>query len=222
MAKILIITGATSIPLDGVRKITNLATGKTGLSIAREAQSRGHEVTLLTSSPSEPPTTPQWNETHFESFDELKNLLQKQVMKQKPDAIVMAAAISDYGNPSIHDSFGGEVTPQAGVAKFPSDKEEVWIRLHKLPKLIDQIRTHWGFGGILVKFKLEAGISEERLLSVAETSRLHSKADLIVANRLEDFKNWTWVGPTASGFSRISRQQLPAFLLDTMQQLLEK
>jgi len=46
-------------------------------------------------------------------------------------------------------------------------------------------RTRWHYQGILVKFKLEVGISEDQLIQIASASRTASGANLIVANTLE-------------------------------------
>ena len=63
-----------------------------------------------------------------------------------------------------------------------------------LPKLIDRFRRPWGFSGILVKFKLEVGISEQDLLKIAEESRQASAADLMVANTLDGAAQWARLG----------------------------
>ena len=48
---ILVTAGNTQTPLDRVRCITNIFSGRTGARIAAEAAARGHRVTLLTSHP---------------------------------------------------------------------------------------------------------------------------------------------------------------------------
>jgi phosphopantothenate-cysteine ligase/phosphopantothenoylcysteine decarboxylase/phosphopantothenate--cysteine ligase len=48
---LLVTAGNTLVPIDKVRGITNIFTGRTGASIALEAHRRGHGVTLLTSHP---------------------------------------------------------------------------------------------------------------------------------------------------------------------------
>ncbi len=48
---LLVTAGNTLVPIDRVRAITNVFTGRTGASIARCAWERGHTVTLLTSHP---------------------------------------------------------------------------------------------------------------------------------------------------------------------------
>ncbi|MGA9855786.1 MAG: phosphopantothenoylcysteine decarboxylase, partial [Gammaproteobacteria bacterium] len=48
---IFITAGNTLVPIDRVRGITNVFSGRTGAAIARCAWERGHTVTLLTSHP---------------------------------------------------------------------------------------------------------------------------------------------------------------------------
>ena len=60
---------------------------------------------------------------------------------------------------------------QSSAGKIKSDESELWMRLVRAPKLIDRVRDPWGFAGVLVKFKLEVGLTDEELLRVAERSR---------------------------------------------------
>ena len=60
-----------------------------------------------------------------------------------------------------------------------------------------------------MKFKLEVGISEEKLVEVAEASRRQSSADLIVANTLDGAPHWAYVGPIADRYERVTRRELP-------------
>jgi phosphopantothenoylcysteine decarboxylase/phosphopantothenate--cysteine ligase len=47
--KVLITSGGTSEPIDGVRVLTNTSTGRTGVGIAANLARNGHEVVLLRS-----------------------------------------------------------------------------------------------------------------------------------------------------------------------------
>ena len=47
----LVTAGNTQSPIDRVRCITNIFTGRTGAAVARTAWGRGHTVTLATSHP---------------------------------------------------------------------------------------------------------------------------------------------------------------------------
>jgi len=95
----------------------------------------------------------------------------------------------------------------------------LWLRLVRTPKLVDLIRTDWRFRDLLVKFKLEVGIDEKRLLEIAESSRRHSDADLMVANTLEGAHAWAYVGPLDGQYQRIGRRELAARLIGAVEDL---
>ncbi len=109
---------------------------------------------------------------------------------------------------------------QAGKVK--SDEPELWLRLVRAPKLVDFIRADWGFRGVLVKFKLEVGISTDELVTIAERSRTHSAADLMVANTLEESATSAYLGPLDGTYHRVGRGALAVRLLDAVEQLHEE
>jgi len=100
---LLVTAGNTHTPIDQVRVITNIFTGRTGAAIAVMAHRRGHHVTLLTSCPEvladwSPPTSedPRWHLHTYRSFTDLENLLARLVPSGSFQAIIHAAAVSDY------------------------------------------------------------------------------------------------------------------------------
>src|SRR5262249_23118710 len=104
------------------------------------------------------------------------------------------------------------------AGKVKSDDPELWLRLVRAPKLVDSIRTDWAFTGVLVKFKLEVGVSDEQLLQAAEASRKQSAADLMVANTLEGAETYAFLGPRDGAYERVERGELAARLLDAVAQ----
>jgi hypothetical protein len=72
---------------------------------------------------------------------------------------------------------------------------------------------------VLVKFKLEVGVSDERLLEIAERSRVQSGADLMAANTLEGSGFWAFLGPLAGRYERVGRRELASRLLEAVEQL---
>ncbi len=69
--------------------------------------------------------------------------------------------------------------------KISSSFDELYLRLVPTPKIVDLIREHWGYKGYLVKFKWQTMMSDDQLLKIAEESRVHSRAEMMVANCLE-------------------------------------
>lgn len=211
---LLVTAGNTQTPIDKVRVITNIFTGRTGAAIARRAQERGHQVTLLTSHPGTAEGAPIEVRT-YRTYDDLKREMAACVRRAGLEAIVHSAAVSDYAVSGAYSAPGGR---RIVSGKIRSDSGELWLKLVRTRKLVDMIRNEWRFRGVLVKFKLEVGVSRARLLKRAEDSRLHSKADLMVANTLEGSGSWAYLG-AGKEYRRIVRRNLPDRLLVEVERL---
>lgn len=221
--KILITAGNTQSPIDRVRCITNIFSGRTGAAIATAALSRGHEVTLVTSRPDaiDPAVSSEWNGTWtvrpYRTFDDLQALLAEVIPGGMYDAVVHAAAVSDYSVTGVFSRGRGGEFSDVSAGKIKGAHPELWLRLEPTPKLVDRIRRDWAFSGTLVKFKLEVDVTDDELLAVAESSRLYSGADLMVANTLDGMSEWAFVG--AMEYVRVRRPELPSELLNRVEAL---
>lgn len=236
---LLVTAGNTLVPIDRVRCMTNVFTGRTGAQVALEAHARGHTVTLFTSHPEAvaevargaAPSGERWQVLRYRTFDDLRGRMDTAVRRGDFDGVIHSAAVSDY-------VAGGVYAPAPGTSfrdghwhaddeptlvdrsagKIKSDEPELWIRMVRAPKLIDLVRTEWGFKGVLVKFKLEVGIDEATLLEIAERSRQHSDANLMVANTLEGAATWAYLGPMAGKYERVSRRELASRLMQAVEE----
>jgi len=238
---ILVTAGNTQTPIDRVRCITNIFTGKTGAGIALSARDRSHSVTLLTSHPEAvleldrdgQSFTERWVVHPYRTFDDLHSLMAREIMTGGYDAVIHCAAVSDYlvrgvytpapgtGSEISAGTWLGALSPalaDPAEGKIKSDETELWLRLVRAPKLIDRVRNEWGFTGVLVKFKLEVGVTTDRLLAIAEQSRRHSQADLMVANTLEGANEWAMIGPIQGKYEQVSRGNLASRLLEVVEQ----
>lgn len=232
----LVTGGNTQTPIDRVRCLTNIFSGRTGSRIALAAAERGHDVVLLTSHPNtvaeaapEPAVAARVEIVPYRTFDDLANLLERHVSGGAYDAIVHCAAVSDYlaGGTFAPDA-GTRFDPEAGTwqaddgaprlvdvaaGKVSSRHDELWLRLTPAPKLVDRIRDPWGFRGKLVKFKLEVGLSDAELLARGAAARTQSGADWLVANTLEGMHDVAWlIGPDGST-TRLDRSELASRLV---------
>jgi phosphopantothenate---cysteine ligase (CTP) len=240
--KWLVTAGNTLTFVDKVRCITNVFSGRTGARIAVQSALRGHSVVLLTSHPEvvdAPQDDPSSRALHldvlrFRTFEDLANLLREQLARDRYDVVIHCAAVGDYECAGVFATEPGTVFDlltgawkrsdpgfptlvDRRAGKVKSNEPELWLRLIQTPKLVDQIREPWGFRGVLVKFKLEVGISDERLLEVAEASRRQSTADLMVANTLEGMDMWAFVGPIDGTYHRIGRRGLAQRLVEEVE-----
>lgn len=241
--RVLVTAGNTQVPIDSVRCITNIFTGRTGARLALHGQHLGHEIVLLTSHPETvaelSPEAAARSPLHVEryrTFDDLAGLMERFIRKDPIDVIIHCAAVSDYLTAGTYapapgvqfDPTSKSWSPPAvmvdrgSTGKVKSDEPELWLRMVRAPKIIDRIRQDWDWKGVLVKFKLEVGKSDADLLEIAERSRLHSQANLMVANTLEGASEWAYLGPINGLYQKISRNDLPAHLYEQIARINER
>jgi phosphopantothenate---cysteine ligase (CTP) len=209
---ILVTAGSTREKIDEVRDWGNIFTGQTGLDLALAFLEMG-AVTLLTSNEEHAAAYDGYYgkagmlgvET-FRRHGELEELLAERMTASGPEGrihvVAMTAAVADYQPAGVYrivqrkpearsqkpGDVGGEreawIVEDVSAEKVKSTHGEIAVRGVATKKLIDQFRGAWGFGGVLIKFKLEVGIGEDELVRVAGASRVASSADLMVANTL--------------------------------------
>src|SRR5262245_6165469 len=149
---VLVTAGNTQTPIDRVRCITNVFSGRTGARVTAEASGRGHGVTLLTSHPEVIEGDTAIRVRPYRTFDELELLMAAEITSGRYDAVIHAAAVSDYHVAGVFAGHDGRFADVA-AGKVKSHHPELWLRLIPAPKLIDKFRTGWGFAGTIVKFK---------------------------------------------------------------------
>lgn len=172
--KILITAGPTWIPIDSVRVISNIATGETGILLAEEAVKKSAKVTLVLGPvPNAVSLRRPIRVIRFKFFDELKNILKRELSRGKYAAVIHSAAVSDY-----HPK-------RSFRQKLDSDRKRLSIDLVPTEKLIDLIRR-LDKCLFLVGFKFEPDISKRRLLIVARRLIKRSASDLVAANTVKD------------------------------------
>ncbi len=199
--RFLVTAGSTRQPIDRVRDWGNIFTGATGLAIALELASVG-EVDLLTAnaahraSPASMKTAHRIDAAPFLTHGELREALAMRMTHNRYDAVFMTAAVSDYSPAGAYAIEVRHADPgdpdrehwivrnvQAGKVKSAHDR--IAFLGERTEKLVDLFRTEWRFTGLLVKFKLEVGLSPDDLIAVGQASRLASGADHLVANTLD-------------------------------------
>jgi len=168
--RVLITGGPTIEPVDSIRVLTNRSSGRTGIELAREAYRQGADVTLVHSKELNLRMIREIRvETAEEMIDACINELRKANGGKEYDALISAAAISDF-SPELHDG------------KLPSGAE-LHLTLVPTRKLIEEVRREFP-ELVIVGFKAEVKVSDEELIEKARTKMEKYNLAMVVANDL--------------------------------------
>jgi phosphopantothenoylcysteine decarboxylase/phosphopantothenate--cysteine ligase len=177
--KVLVTAGGTEEPIDSVRVLSNLSSGKTGAFLADFFSSRGAEVTLLRSLRAVSPTHPRIRQQSFQSVAELEELLKKECAMGRYDCVVHLAAVSDF---SVELPANAQET---GSQKISSDSP-VELRLVPTPKLLPNIKG-WAPADhppLVVGFKLTDRLDDTKSNPALALYQTHG-VDAVVHNARE-------------------------------------
>ena len=203
--KILITSGGTKIKIDRVRSITNMSKGTFGSKIAESFYDNLFQksITFLGAYDSKMPRIEtkgfrkdnkiiekkngeiqnlfymdednQMTVVGYDTFEDYENKLFKIIKDEKPDVIVLAAAVSDYGVENYVDG------------KIRTSSDDMIIRLKPLPKLISKVREK-APNAFIVGFKLLVDSTEDELKQACVDSMNKNRLDMIVGNDLRDIQ----------------------------------
>ncbi len=194
--RVLITAGPTWVPIDNVRIISNIATGKTGILLASKLQVQGARVTLLLG-PGESCclnnmkiafgdnserfsvvgkvlyTFPHHKIRliRFRFLNELRSIIKRELKAKNYDIVIHSAAVSDY-SPQNHFR-----------EKIKSGLKDWEIKLFPTPKIIDSIKRI-SRDIFLVGFKFEPDAKKEILIKRAKELFYRARLDLVVANSM--------------------------------------
>jgi phosphopantothenoylcysteine synthetase/decarboxylase len=196
---VVVTAGGTQQPLDDVRFLTNMSTGRTGARLAEECLRRGAHVhylhgrgALLPFRRSQPIDLSAGRAAALALLENLpfeevpgrlslheartvEDLLQELrtllTTPPRPVAILHAMAVSDY-------------TAPARPGKISSDADELVIHLERAPKVIGHVKE-WAPAIVQVGFKLLSGVTAEELYEAGLALCRRSNSDLILANDLQ-------------------------------------
>lgn len=168
--RILITAGPTWVPIDPVRVISNIASGETGILLAQELNKQGARVTLVLGPVGYVDIDRNIELIRFRFFDELRDIILKEIRAEKYDILIHTAAVSDY-------------KPLFASKKIKSGIKGLKLVLEPTPKIINFIKKV-NPDIFLVGFKFEPGVTKKVLLDQAKRLMFCSGADLVVANSL--------------------------------------
>lgn len=178
--RVLVTSGGTSEPIDGVRVLTNTSSGETGALIANRFATMGHQVVLLRSSNAAPAAAGTGQHT-YTTFAELDAALGRLLESRDFDVIIHAAAVSDFSVEAVEVN-GAIWMPARG--KIPSDAAPT-IRLRRNAKLLDGLRRRSRNPAVrIVAFKLTRDAAPASARAAVDSLLATGAADFVVHNDL--------------------------------------
>lgn len=179
--KILITSGGCVEPIDDVRAITNTSTGNTGAQIAQFLYDLGFEIDFLGAKNGAKPNREITIHT-FSDFKSLEAKLNEKLEQNQYDAIIHAAAISDYSVKAVQ---AGSTQINTKGEKISSNFDEIEITLQKNPKLIDTIKAK-NPNAALIGFKLTCESDLAQIEKAIQKQISGANSDLIIHNSYDD------------------------------------
>lgn len=167
--KVLITAGPTWVAIDAVRVISNRATGQTGILLAKALSRAGCKVTLILGPGPVPALSKKITVVRFCFFDELAQLVSRQLRLRKYDAVVHSAAVADYRPVRV------------APYKMRSGISRLTLRLVPTPKILDTMKK-LDPSLRVVAFKFEPRAAKATLCAHARQLLKRSHADIVVAN----------------------------------------
>lgn len=199
--KILITAGPTWVAIDNVRVISNIATGETGILLAERLERLGACVTLILGPIGACCLNKKIKILRFKFFDELQDIIKKELKNKKYDIVIHSAAVSDY-------------KPERFFKEKISSDKVFDLKLKPLPKIIEDIRR-LAPRAKLVMFKLESGVSDTTLIKRAKIAQSKVNADFTVANRFNPYRAFI-IDKIGNTISVKSKKELAKELLNRL------
>lgn len=170
LGRILVTGGGTREPIDRVRYIGNHSSGRTSAILAEVLESLGYAVSWLGASTAiQPRGISACRE--FDSFGQLDEALQSMLAEQRYDAVIHAAAVSDF---TLGDG---------AVAGKLASGGNLLLELRPTPKLLGRIKAYSRHGEpCLVGFKLTVDADEAAVRAAVQRQFDNSPVDYVVHN----------------------------------------
>jgi len=157
--RIVVTAGGTQEPIDPARHIGNRSSGKMGYALAEAARDRGAEVKLITA-PTSLPEPAGMDVSQTKTAAQMKEAVTKAVAGA--DALIMAAAVTDYQPKSV------------AKAKIKKETPSLTIELIRTPDILTKVKGNF----LKVGFAAES----ENIVANAKQKLQQKQLDLIVAN----------------------------------------
>lgn len=224
---VLVTAGGTTEKIDNVRGITNFSTGTLGSLIADAfASHNAVDVDYVHGLGSKMPVSDTIVATQIESVDDLLRVIEEKLTSKTYDVVVHAMAVSDYylvgsigeqeltkqlfsdesslDSVNFVDKLDESFDKVQSVGKLGSDMSTLYMQLKETPKVIREIKKLQPTTK-LVGFKLLVDVSEEKLVSVAESLMEKNDCDYVLANDKSLIKEGQHIGLLVSSDGNIQR-----------------
>jgi len=176
--KILITCGPSYEPIDGARRMSNMSTGKLGMTLANFLADAGHEVICLKGEGSTYPgaVRASRHET-FATNDELAQQLESISRVENVDVLFHAAALCDYRVDQVLNASGEAMTS----AKFATRDGQLHLVLAPALKVLPKLRD-WFPEARIIGWKYELTGSRDDAFSKAWKQLRDCATDACVLN----------------------------------------
>lgn len=169
---VVITAGGTREYVDDVRYLGNFSGGKLGHALASTYAELGQRVLLLA------PNCVlerhgEINGVEHQPYTSAADLQAELLAVPAARLVLHGAAVSDY-------------TPDKLEGKISSNEEELVIRCRRTPKILPQLREHYGPRAKIVGFKLLSNVAETELIDVATQQIATCQTDACIANDLQE------------------------------------
>lgn len=168
--KILITAGRTEEPIDPIRYISNLSSGKMGYSLAAAARDLGAEVTLV-SGPTNIPVPPGVNLVRVRTALDMYHACMERF--QEMDMAIGCAAVADYRPKTI------------ATSKIKKSDGDLVIELERNPDILYNMGLEKRENQILVGFAAET----DNIIEYAKGKLVKKNLDMIVANHASNMQS---------------------------------
>ncbi|WP_394795830.1 phosphopantothenoylcysteine decarboxylase [Armatimonas sp.] len=176
--RVLITSGGTREPIDGVRVIANSSTGATGAALADALYLAGFDVTLLRAESAVTPNQQVRRKT-FVTVRDLDTSCYQLLCREHFDLMIHAAAVSDFVVEAV--TVDGVRHPAPLLGKL-SSAQKLSIELIPGKKILPELKGYSRNPALkLIGFKLTDGASESEIAK-AVGKVLAAGADLVVHN----------------------------------------
>ena len=198
--------GGTIAPIDDVRLMTNVSSGRFAAAISEACLHRGANVWHIHSLTAQIPLR-RFAEFALDAIDNASELgrlaqLRERWLKERDRLNLIPLKIgnvSDYATTLEHvlrshpidvvflPMAVADFEPEPVPGKISSESESLILRCRPTPKVIRLVRD-WSPSVYLVGFKLLSRVSREELVRRAEVACRDNRADLTVANDLQTLR----------------------------------